>query len=425
MAINRKIIVLILTIVISYLYLFSYSNSSRQRVIKIGILHSRTGPLAFSETPVIDTTLFAINEINTNGGVLKKLIEPILADGKSDPDTFAKEAEKLITENKVEALFGCWTSASRKAVKPIIEKYNKLLFYPVQYEGLEESKNIIYLDLTPNQQILPAIAWLINNVGKKIFLVGSDYIYPRAANEIIKEIAPKIGATIVGDEYLNLKDENFTKIIQKISITKPDIIINTINGSGNIPFFKELNKIQTKDYPINIVSFSLSENDFNLLDTSNIKGIYLCWSYTEHITSKENIEFLKKFKSKFGKHREVNDAMQTAYMGVYSWENAVRLADTTETSQVIKKLTTFVFDSPQGIVKIEQDGNTWNPVYIIQIHNNKKSEIIWQSGVPVEPIAFPNNFFISKFIKNKKNQIEWTQFLDNLYKKWGGQWEAN
>src|SRR5262249_52623370 len=209
--------------------------------IKVGVLHSLSGTMSISEVSVKDATLLAIDEINVAGGVMGKKIEPIVEDGASDWPTFAEKAKKLIEQDKVAVVFGCWTSASRKAVKPVFESLNGLLFYPVQYEGLEQSPNIFYTGATTNQQIVPAVDYLLSQGKKKIFLLGSDYVFPRTSNTIIKEQLKAKGGTLAGEEYIPLGGTEFSTIIAKIKEAKPDAIFNTLNGDSNVAFFKQFN----------------------------------------------------------------------------------------------------------------------------------------------------------------------------------------
>jgi urea transport system substrate-binding protein len=218
---------------LSLLFLFSSVLIASDDSIKIGVLHSFSGTMQESERHVADAVVLAVDEINENGGVLGKDIEIVAADGRSDPKVFAKEAKRLIEQEKVKAIFGCWTSASRKAVKPIVEEYNNLLFYPVQYEGLEMSKNIFYTGMVANQQLFPAVKWASKNLGGRFYLVGSDYIFPRTANFILKDLAGFHSCTILGEKYIPLGGKDVKSIVDDIEKTKPSVIFNTINGDSN------------------------------------------------------------------------------------------------------------------------------------------------------------------------------------------------
>ncbi|MFZ2406888.1 MAG: transporter substrate-binding protein, partial [Methylobacter sp.] len=225
--------------------------------IKIGVLHSLTGTMAVSEKPLVDAVRLAVEEINAQGGLLGKPVEIVVADGKSDPDVFAQEAERLIEREHVSVLFGCWTSASRKAVKPVVEKHRHLLFYPVQYEGMEQSANIIYTDAAPNQQIVPGTRWAAQKFGQRVYLVGSDYVFPRTANIIIADLINISGGKILGERYLPLGSADVAAIIEDIARKKPDVVLNTLNGDSNAAFFSALAAAGLSDLPL--VSFSVEE----------------------------------------------------------------------------------------------------------------------------------------------------------------------
>jgi urea transport system substrate-binding protein len=251
--------------------------------IKIGIIHSLSGTMAISETPVVDSTLLAIDEINEKGGILGRKVIPIIRDGRSDWNTYASEAQQLIIEEKVDVIFGGWTSASRKTMKPIFEKYDHLLFYPVQYEGLEQSPNIVYTGAAPNQQVLPAVDWASQNIGTKFFLIGSDYVFPRSANEIIKSKIDEVGGQIVGEEYKLLGEDQFEDVVKKIVETNPDVILNTINGDSNVGFFKELRKQGITPSVIPTISFSIAEDEIKYLGADTMTCDYDVWNYFKSI----------------------------------------------------------------------------------------------------------------------------------------------
>ncbi|MHC5033652.1 MAG: transporter substrate-binding protein, partial [Planctomycetota bacterium] len=272
--------------------------------IKVGILHSRTGTMAVSERPVIDATLFAIEEINRQGGLLKRKIEAVVEDGASDPATFAQKAEKLITQDSVCTVFGCWTSASRKTVRPIFEKHDHLLFYPVQYEGLEQSPNIVYTGAAPNQQIIPAVRWSCTFQKKKrLFLVGSDYVFPHAANAIIGDQALDLGAEVVGEEYIPLGSADTEGIIEKIQAARPEAILNTINGDSNVAFFRALRAAGITPDSVPTISFSVSEEELAALNPREAEGDYAAWSYFQSIDGPRNREFVRAFRARFGPDR--------------------------------------------------------------------------------------------------------------------------
>jgi urea transport system substrate-binding protein len=384
-----------------------------QESIKVGILHSLTGTMAFSERSVVDATMLAIEEINQKGGVLGKKIQPIIVDGKSDWPTFAEQAEKLITQEKVNVVFGCWTSASRKIVKPVFEKYRSLLFYPVQYEGLEESQNIVYTGAAPNQQILPAVTWCFNNLGKKFFIVGSDYVFPRAANEIIKDQLQALGGKVVGEHYIPLGSNEVAAVIKEIMQKKPDVILNSINGDSNRAFFQELRKAGVTPEKIPVMSFSIAEQELFNLKAESMIGDYAVWSYFQSIRGKTNDDFVQAFKKKYGQDRVVSDPMEAAYFGVHIWADAVNEAQSLTTDDVRTALKNQSYNAPEGIVSIEPlTQHTWKFIRIGKITSNNQFSVIWDSERAVKPVPYPPY----------RDKNTWDAFLNGLYEQWGKQW---
>ncbi len=409
-----SIFVLITAGICSFWYFIGKSRPKSRLPIKVGILHSLTGTMAFSEKVVADATLLAIEELNESGGLLGRKIEALLVDGKSDWPTFAKEAEKLITEEHVSVIFGCWTSASRKTVKPVFEKYNHLLFYPVQYEGLEQSPNIIYTGAAPNQQIVPAVIWCFENLGKRFFLIGSDYIFPRVANEIIRDHATAIGAEIVGEEYLLLGSRDVNYIIRKIKEIKPDVILNTVNGDSNVPFFEGLQAAGITPDVIPVMSFSIAENELQSLGPENMVGNYACWNYFQSIDNSVNKQFLSRFKKKYGADRVVNDPMEAAYISVHLWAQAVREVGMDDVNEVRRVLGNQSFDAPEGLIYVDPaNHHIWKTVRIGKIRSNGQFEIVWDSNKPVQPLPYPRT----------RSKSEWNMFLQDLYDSWGQTWE--
>lgn len=380
--------------------------------IKVGILHSITGTMASSEQSVVDATLMAIDEINESGGVLGRRIEPIVVDGKSDWSHFALQAEDLVTEKKVEAIFGCWTSASRKEVKPIVEKYNNLLFYPVQYEGAELSPNIIYTGATPNQQLLPGINWCFENLGKRFFIVGSDYIYPRIAGIIARELLHSLGANIVGEEYLLLGSKDVEGVVQQIKKANPDVILNTINGDTNISFFRALRALGVTPEKVPTMSFSIAESELKQFDINLMAGDYAAWNYFQSIGTVTNEQFVARFKKRYGQDRVINDPMEAAYFGVYMWSQAVFLADSSSSQAVLEKIHNQSKKAPEGMVYVDGfNHHTWKVSRVGKINRDGQFDIQWSSKKAVYPIVYIY-----------KSADDWQNILNDLYTQWGGKW---
>ncbi|MBC6481525.1 MAG: urea ABC transporter substrate-binding protein [Hormoscilla sp. GM7CHS1pb] len=371
--------------------------SSNSDTIKVGILHSLSGTMAISEQSVVDAEQLAIEEINAAGGVLGKQIQPIVEDGASDWPTFAEKARKLIDRDKVVAVFGCWTSASRKAVLPVFEEKKHMLWYPVQYEGQECSNNVFYTGAAPNQQIEPSVDWLLANKGKKFFLVGSDYVFPRTANTIIKAQLKAKGGTTVGEDYLPLGNTEVTAIITKIRQALPNggTIYNTLNGDSNVAFFKQMQGagLGPDKYPV--MSVSIAEEEVKAIGVTYLKGHYAAWNYFQTVNTPANKKFVEAFKAKYGQNRVTNDPMEAAYIGVYMWKQAVEKAGTAEDLEAVRKAAYgLTFDAPEGKVTMTPNHHLAKWVRIGKIRDDGMFEIVNSTKSAVDPI--PWNQFVAE-----------------------------
>ncbi|MBI5394780.1 MAG: urea ABC transporter substrate-binding protein [Verrucomicrobia bacterium] len=382
--------------------------------VKAGVLHSLTGTMAISERSVIDATLLAIEEINERGGVLGRPIQPVVVDGKSDWPAFAAEAERLITEEKASVVFGCWTSASRKTVKPVFERHNHLLFYPVQYEGLEQSPNIVYTGAAPNQQIIPAVEWCFRELkAKKFFLIGSDYVFPRTAHAIIKAQVGKLGGEIVGDEHVLLGSMEFKAVVTKIAAARPHVILNCVNGDSNIGFFDELRAAGITPATLPTVSFSLAEDELRSMGAQRMAGDYCAWNYFQSVDTRENLEFVAKFRGRYGRNRVTDDPMEAAYSGVHLWAQAVRRAGSADPAAVRKALAGLTFAAPGGPITVDPaTQHIFKTVRIGRIRPDGQFDIVWASPAPVRPEPYPPF----------KSKGEWEKFLADLFNGWGRRW---
>jgi urea transport system substrate-binding protein len=391
-----------------------YALFARKSSVKIGILHSLSGSQAISEKPMVDAELMAIEEINAQKKFLKYTIVPVIADGKSDEAVFAHEAERLITQEKVSAIIGCWTSASRKAVKDVVEKHNNLLIYPVSYEGIEDSPNILYLGANQNQQIVPSVLWSFLNLGKRFFLVGSDYIYSHVAHEIIKKVLNAVKGTVLGEEYILLGSSDINLMVQAIVNAKPDVIINTIQGESNIAFFNALRAANITPETIPVMSISsMSETEFVHIGNDAMSGDYVTASYFQSIDREENIQFVERFRKKYGNNRVISEAVETAYNGIYIWAQALSVAQSYNPEIVKKHLFNKVFNAPSGIVYT--DSNTldlWKMIYVGKLRSDGQFTIVWDSKKQVQPFNYP--VFSDKAV--------WNTFVTNLYESWGRAW---
>lgn len=381
--------------------------------IRVGILHSMSGTMAISEAAVVNAETMAIDEINAAGGILGRRVEAVVVDGKSDAATFAREAERLISEEKVCTVFGCWTSASRKTVVPVFEKYNHLLVYPLQYEGLEQSPNVIYVGAAPNQQIIPAVKWCSDNIGKRFFLIGSDYVFPRTANAIIRDQITAGGGDIVGEEYLLLGSRDVDAAVAKIVAAKPSVILNTINGDSNVAFFKALRAAGLTPDKVPTLSFSLAEDELRTLDVSNMVGDYAAWNYFQSIPSETNRDFVARFKAKFGANRTTDDPVEAGYVGVRLWAQAVADAGTDDVRLIREHFRRQSLEAPSGIVYVDPETqHTWKVVRIGRIRGDGQFDIVWNSESPIRPVPFPVY----------RSRAQWNELLSGLNAGWGGAW---
>ena len=360
--------------------------SAQEEPIKVGVLHSLSGTMSISEVSVRDATILAIEEINANGGVMGRMLEPIIEDGASDWPTFAEKARKLILEDEVAVVFGGWTSASRKAMLPVFEELNGLLFYPVQYEGLEQSPNIFYTGATTNQQIVPGVEYLLEEGYSKFFLLGSDYVFPRTSNTIIKEQLAAAGVEMAGEEYVPLGGTEFSTILAKIRQAEPDVIFNTLNGDSNVAFFKQFIDAGFSAESLPTMSVSIAEEEVLGIGIENIVGHLTAWNYYQTVETPENEAFVAAFKERYGEERVTNDPMEAGYFGVYLWAAAVAAAGSTDVDAVKEAAGGITFQAPEGLVTVDGDNqHTYKTVRIGQVREDGLIDTIWETEEPIKP----------------------------------------
>ncbi len=384
------------------------AGTSGGDTIKVGILHSLSGTMAISEKSVVDAEKLAIKEINAAGGVLGKQIEAIVEDGNSDWPTFNEKAKKLIDQDKVVTVFGCWTSASRKQVLPTFESKNHMLWYPVQYEGQECSKNVFYSGAAPNQQIEPSVDWLLENYqGKDFFLVGSDYVFPRTANNIIKAQLEAKGGKFVGEDYLPLGNTEVTPIISKIKQQLPDggVIYNTLNGDSNVAFFKQLQGAGMGPDKYPTMSVSIAEEEVQAIGVDFLKGHYAAWNYFQTVDTPASKAFVEAFKAEYGEDRVVNDPMEAAYIMVHIWKQAVEQAGTADDLEAVRAAAVGqTFEAPEGLVTMNANHHLSKTVRIGQVRDDGLFEIVNATPAPVDPL--PWNQFVAE---TKGYTCDWTR----------------
>ncbi|MDY6860881.1 MAG: urea ABC transporter substrate-binding protein [Pseudomonadota bacterium] len=364
--------------------------------VTIGILHSITGTMAISETGSVQAEKLAIAQINEMGGILGRKIEFIQEDGASDWPTFAEKAKKLLVSDKVASVMGCWTSASRKAVLPVFEQYNGMLYYPTFYEGLEQSPNVIYTGQEATQQIIAGIDWVAETKGAKSFyLLGSDYIWPRTSNKIARKHIEKLGLKVVGEEYYPLGHTQFNSVINKIRLKKPDVIYAIIVGGSNVAFYKQLKAAgidMTKEKPL-LLTISVTEDEIRGIGGENIEGAYACMKYFQSLTNENNMEFVKAFKEMWGDDMVIGDVTQAAYLGPWLWKAAVEAAGSFDVDKVREaspgiELTT----APEGYVKVHENHHLWSKTRVGHAKADGQYEVVYETADLVEPDPFPEGY---------------------------------
>lgn len=364
--------------------------------VKVGILHSVTGTMAISETGSVQAEMLAIEQINAMGGILGRKIEYIQEDGASDWPTFAEKSKKLLVRDKAAAVFGCWTSASRKAVLPVFEQYNGMLYYPTFYEGLEQSPNVIYTGQEATQQIIAGIDWVTKTKGaKSFFLLGSDYIWPRTSNKIARKHIEKLGLKVVGEEYYPLGHTQFNSVINKIKLKKPDVIYAIVVGGSNVAFYKQLKAAgidMTKEKPL-VLTISVTEDEILGIGGENIQGAYAAMKYFQSLTNQNNQQFVAAFKKRWGDDIVIGDVTQAAYLGPWLWKAAVEKAGSFDIDKVREaspgiELTT----APEGYVRVHPNHHLWSKTRIGHAKADGQYDIVYETDELIEPNPFPEGY---------------------------------
>ena len=368
--------------------------------IKVGVLHSLSGTMAISETVLKDVTLMTIDEINAKGGVLGKKLEAVVVDPASNWPLFAEKARQLISQDKVAVVFGCWTSVSRKSVLPVFEELNGLLFYPVQYEGEELSKNVFYTGAAPNQQAIPAVEYLMSKEGggaKRWVLLGTDYVYPRTTNKILRAFLKSKGVADkdIDEKYTPFGHSDYQTIvadIKKFSAGGKTAVVSTINGDSNVPFYKELGNQGLKATDVPVVAFSVGEEELRGVDTNPLVGHLAAWNYFMTLKNPANDSFKKQWAD-YAKAKKLpgadkpltNDPMEAAYVGIHMWKQAVEKAKTTDTDKVVAAMAGQKFTAPDGFeIKMdEKNHHLWKPVFIGEVQKDGQFNVVWKTKGPI------------------------------------------
>ena len=414
---RAPLILLIVLLVASVMIWRHYSSAGLS--IRIGVLHSLSGTMAASEKPLVDALQLAIEEANAGGGINGQEIEAVVVDCRSDPVYCAQQAERLITEEQVQALFGCWTSACREALKPVVEKHRHLLFYALQYEGMERSPNILYGGAVPNQMVMPAVHWALVNLGKSgksgkseesggrgkrvcVYLAGSNYVFSRVANILIKDLLAAHDAVVVGEHYLPLVGAAMDDLAADIVRQQPDIVLSTINDPDNAVFFQTLEKSGITPDKIPVLSFSATEVGLAAQDTPLMAGHYAARNYFQSIQSPENQAFVNRFRDRFGQQAVIDGPMEASYINMLMWIHSAREAGSGDLAQVQRTILRQSLSAPEGVVSVDPvTRHTWNVARIGKARDDGQFDIVWDSGRPLKPAPFPTY----------RSREEWDQLL--------------
>jgi len=369
--------------------------------IKVGVLQSLSGTMAISETSLKDVALMTFDEINAKGGVLGRKLEPVVVDPASNWPLFAEKARQLITQDKVATVFGCWTSVSRKSVLPVVEELNGLLFYPVQYEGEELSKNVFYTGAAPNQQAIPAVEYLMSADGggaKRWVLLGTDYVYPRTTNKILRAFLKSKGVADkdILEVYTPFGHSDYQTIvadIKKFSAGGKTAVVSTINGDSNVPFYKELGNQGLKATDVPVVAFSVGEEELRGVDTKPLVGHLAAWNYFMSLKNPENDGFKKKWAA-YAKAKKLpgadkpltNDPMEATYIGIFMWKQAVEKAKSFDVDKVIVAMAGQTFKAPSGFVAVmdEKNHHLHKPVFIGEVTADGQFTVVWKTKGPIK-----------------------------------------
>ncbi len=371
-----------------------------EETIKVGVLHSLSGTMAISETALKDVALMTIAEINASGGVMGKKLVPVVVDPASNWPLFAEKARQLITQDKVAVVFGCWTSVSRKSVLPVFKELNGVLFYPVQYEGEELEKNVFYTGAAPNQQAIPAVEYLMSEEGggaKRFFLLGTDYVYPRTTNKILRAFLKSKGVAEADIEevYTPFGHGDYQTIvanIKKFALGGKTAVISTINGDSNVPFYKELGNAGLKATEVPVVAFSVGEEELRGIDAKPLVGHLAAWNYFMSLKNPANTAFIKKYRAYAKKNHlanadkvVTNDPMEATYVGIHMWKQAVEKAKTTDADKVIAAVGGQAFNAPSGFVlkMDETNHHLHKPVFIGEIRPDGQFNVVWKTKAPI------------------------------------------
>jgi urea transport system substrate-binding protein len=383
-----------------------------ERPIRVGILHSRSGPLAISEKVMVDAEIMALEEINRKGGIGGRKVVWVIADGRSDEKVFAQEARALIEKENVCVIFGCLTGSCRRSVKEVVDAADHLLVFPSNYEGLELPSRVVTTGPLPNQQVIPAVYWCLDTLkARKFYLAGcSDDTWSIVSNAIIKDQLKAMGAACVGERYVPLDGRGVPDLVSAINAASPDVVLSTVLGDANKAFFEQLARTGLTPNRMPVLSFGIGEAEMGELPVKDMIGDYAAWNYFQSIDSPVNRAFVEQYKIKYGAERTTSDSAVAAYNAVRFWAQAVEENGSETTGEVLKMIRHQSLEAPEGVVSVDSDSlHTWRPFYVGRIRRDGQFDIVWSLDKPVRPVPYP-------ILRNRE---AWDAYMKRLRATWG------
>lgn len=390
--------------------------ASARPPIVVGLLHSKTGPMAISETSLIDAEVLALEEINAEGGVAGRRLTWFIRDGRSDASVFASEARRLIETDKAGVLFGCYTAESRKAVKAVVEERGSLLLIPSNFEGMEDPTRVIYGGGSSNQSVIPAVRWCFDALkSRRFFVIGTEELWSRCASEIAKDAVKAVGAEVAGEAYLPLAGGEVDQAVEAIRASKADVVLNLMVGDSNLPYYAAIRRAGLTPATVPTVAFGFSEDELRRFPAGDVTGHYAACNYFQSVDRSENREFVRKFKARYGQDRVTSDPIVAAYDLVKLWAQTAREVETDEALVVIDHIGRQSLDAPEGIITIDAESLVaWRPFHVGRARADGQFDIVWSLTKPIHPLNYVGTRPVS----------EWRAFVDGLQARWGGRWST-
>jgi urea transport system substrate-binding protein len=385
--------------------------------IVVGLIHSRTGPLAISEKSLLDAEVLALEEIKARGGIAGRQVTWEIADGRSDPAIFASQALRLIEKSHAQVIVGGWTAECRKAMLDVVEKKESLLIFPANFEGIERSSHAIYSGGSANQVVLPAVRWCFDALkARRYFVVGTEEVWSRVASEMAKDGVKAAGGELAGESYLPLVGGDAEALVEAIRAAKPDVVLNALVGESNLPFYAAFHGAGLTPDKLPVVAFAVAEDELRRFPPGDMTGHYSAFSYYQGLDRPESVEFIRKFKAIHGEARVISDSMVAAYDGLMIWAQAAEEAGTGDPKAVMSRFDRQSFDAPEGIVTIDPESRvTWRPFCLGKARSDGQFDLAWSIGKPIQPVTFVAT----------RSRAQWQGLLDELKGRWGGRWSSS